>query len=67
MTLSSSYEDSLRTLKIGNNKIKSLEKVLDFVSKMKQLTKLDLAGNEVTKGEDYREKVMSAMKKNSTD
>jgi len=49
-----SYDDSLRTLKIGNNKIKSLDRVLDFVSKMKLLTKLDLTDNEVTKNEDYR-------------
>lgn len=61
------YKDSLRTLKIGNNKLKSLEKVLAFVSKMKQLTKLDLAGNDVCEQEDYREKVVAAMQKNTTD
>jgi hypothetical protein len=61
------YDGSLRTLKIGNNKIKSLEKVLEFVAKMKELTKLDLAGNEVCKAGDYREKVMAALRKNSTD
>lgn len=61
------YGDSLRTLKIGNNKIKSLDKVLDFVTKMKQLTKLDLAGNEVTEADSYREKVVAAIRKNTTD
>jgi hypothetical protein len=34
---------------------------------MKHLTKLDLTDNEVTKSEDYKEKVMAAMKKNATD
>jgi hypothetical protein len=61
------YGESLRTLKIGNNKLKSLEKVLDFVSKMKQLTKLDLAGNDVCEDEDYRGKILAAMQKNTTD
>jgi Leucine-rich repeat (LRR) protein len=54
-------------LKIGNNKIKSLEKVLSFVKKMKQLTKLDLAGNDVTNEEDYRDKVMKALRQNASD
>jgi hypothetical protein len=58
------YDGSLKTLKIGNNKIKSLQKVLDFIAKMKLLTKLDLAGNEVCNAEDYREKVMGAIRKN---
>ena len=63
----SSYEDSLKTLKLANNKIKSLDKVLAFVEKMKHLTKLDLTDNEVCKEDSYREKVLAAMKKNSTD
>jgi hypothetical protein len=61
------YSESLRTLKIGNNKLKSLEKLLAFVGKMKQLTKLDLAGNEVCDADDYREKIVAAMQKNTTD
>jgi Leucine-rich repeat (LRR) protein len=61
------YSDSLRTLKIGNNKLKSIEKIIAFIGKMKQLTKLDLAGNEVCNIEDYREKVMAAMQKNTSD
>jgi hypothetical protein len=55
------YTESLRTLKIGNNKLKSLEKILAFVGKMKQLTKLDLAGNEVCEADEYREKILAAM------
>ena len=62
-----SYSDSLRTLKIGNNKIKSLGAVLDFVGKMKCLSKLDLTDNEVTKDEDYQTKVLALMKKNQVD
>ena len=34
---------------------------------MKNLTKLDLTNNEVTKAEDYQSKVMSALKKNQVD
>lgn len=34
---------------------------------MKNLTKLDLTDNEVNKAEDYQEKVMAALKRNSTD
>jgi hypothetical protein len=41
--------------------------VLDFVKKMRLLTKLDLAGNEVTDHEDYREKVIKALRMNATD
>ena len=49
------------------NKIKSLEGLLSFVSKMKQLQKLELSNNEVCKEENYREKVLAAMKKNTND
>lgn len=52
------YKDTLKSLKIGNNKIKSLDKVLDFITKMKSLQNLDLTDNEVCKSDDYREKVM---------
>ena len=38
---------------MGNNKIKSLDAIIAFVAKMKNLTKLDLTNNEVTKAEDY--------------
>ena len=54
-------------MKVGNNKIKSLEAVLDFVGKMKCLSKLDLTDNEVTKAEDYQAKVLAVMKKNQVD
>ena len=62
-----SYDDSLRTLKICNNKIKSIEKVIEFIGKMKQLTKLDLSGNPVTQEDDYNKKVLAAMRKNTSD
>jgi Leucine-rich repeat (LRR) protein len=52
---------------MANNKIKSLESVLSFVAKMTNLTKLDLGGNEVCSSEEYREKVMAALKKHSVD
>jgi uncharacterized membrane protein len=44
-----------------------LEAIVAFVAKMKNLTKLDLTNNEVTKAEDYQSKVMSALKKNQVD
>jgi hypothetical protein len=61
------YQDTLRTLKIANNKIKSLETLISFISKMKSLVTLDLSDNAVVKEDDYREKVMEALKKNCLD
>jgi hypothetical protein len=61
------FSESLRTLRIGNNKLKSIEALLAFIAKMKLLQKIDLTDNEVCKADDYREKVMAAMRKNFHD
>lgn len=61
------YNESLRTLKMAKNKIKDLDKVLAFISKMPQLTKVDLIDNEVCQQPEYREKVLEAMRKHSHD
>jgi hypothetical protein len=52
---------------MGGNDLQSLKKLMEFVAKMKQLTKLDISGNKVCDTKDYREKVLAAMKKNVPD
>ena len=58
------YSESLRTIKIANNRIKSLDGVVEFIGKMKRLSFLDLTNNAVCKEDGYRAKILAAMKKN---
>ena len=54
------YSKSLVSFKVCNNRVDSLEQVLNFVKEMPTLLSLDLTDNQVSKLDGYREKVFEA-------
>lgn len=59
------YSKTLRSLKLATNRIVSLDGMVDFILKMKELRFLDLRNNPICQEKGYRIKLMGALKINA--